>query len=492
MGGLLADSAPVLLAVVQVLLAVLASGHVILFKRGVHAAIGWVALIWLVPFGGAALYLLFGINRVQRRAAGLRARPSSRIAAPSAVPSSLMPSSAAPLALAAADGLPPRLAHLAAVARALDTVVTLPLTAGNAVQPFTSGSAAYAAMLAAIGAAERSVGLCSYIFDNDAVGRRFADALAAAQARGVVVRVLVDGVGARYSYPSIIDRLKRAGVRAEDYFPPLVPFRLQYANLRNHRKILIVDGTVGFTGGMNLRASHLDDAPAATAIRDLHFRIEGPVVGHLAATFIDDWRYAAGEVLTGDAWATRALPAGPVFARGIASGPDEDFERVRWAMVSAVIHARCRIRVVTPYFLPDATLTLLLQHAAMRGVTVEILIPERNNLKLVEWASLARIGTLLIRGCRVWRSPPPFDHAKMMTVDGGFALIGSANWDPRSMRLNFEFNVECYDEALTASLDALFDERLAAARPLDLATLASRPLLTRLRDGAAWLASPYL
>ncbi|MCU0838986.1 MAG: phospholipase D-like domain-containing protein [Rhodospirillales bacterium] len=483
MGGLLADSAPVLLAAVQVLLAVLASGHVILFKRGVHAAIGWVALIWLVPFGGAVLYLLLGINRVRRRAAGLRARPSPRIGAPPPV---------GPPPAAAADWLPPGLAHLAAVARILDTVAGLPLTAGNAVQPLAGGSAAYAAMLAAIGAAERSIGLSSYIFDNDAVGHRFVDALAAARGRGVAVRVLVDGVGARYSYPPIIDRLRRAGVRAEDYFPPLVPLRLQYANLRNHRKILIIDGRVGFTGGMNLRASHLDDAPAASAVRDLHFRIEGPVVGHLAATFIDDWRYAAGEVLAGDAWSTRTQVAGAVFARGIASGPDEDFERVRWAMVSAVIHARRRIRVVTPYFLPDATLAMLLQHAAMRGVAVEILIPERSNLKLVEWASLARIGALVVRGCRVWRSPPPFDHAKMMTVDGGFALLGSANWDPRSMRLNFEFNVECYDETLVAGLDALFDERLAAARPLDLATLASRPLLARLRDGAAWLASPYL
>jgi cardiolipin synthase len=483
MGGLLANVGPEVLGALQVLLAAIASGHVILCKRDVHAAIGWVAVIWLVPFGGAALYLLFGINRVRRRATVLRAqrRPAQR---------SPQRPEAAPR-----PELPAKAAHLQAIARLLDAVVDLPLTTGNAVAPLVGGSAAYGEMLAAIASARRSVGLSSYIFDDDAAGRRFVDALARTSARGVEVRVLVDGVGVHYRHPSSIVRLTQAGIRAAEYLPGLFPLFLRYANLRNHRKILVVDGQIAFTGGMNVRAGHLDAAPVESAIRDLHFRLEGPIVGHLATTFVDDWCYATGEVLEAARWVdgTGAGPAaGPVLARGIASGPDEDFERIRWAILAAITQARRCIRIVTPYFLPDATLIAQLQLAARRGVAVEIVIPRRNNLKLVEWASLAKIGSLLAHGCRVWRTPPPFDHAKIMTVDGGFAFIGSANWDPRSFRLNFEFNVECYDEALTTALDGLIDGRIAEARELDAATLAARPLVLRLRDGMAWLLSPYL
>ncbi|HYN38907.1 MAG TPA: phospholipase D-like domain-containing protein, partial [Rhodospirillales bacterium] len=154
--------------------------------------------------------------------------------------------------------------------------------------------------------------------------------------------------------------------------------------------------------------------------------------------------------------------------------------------------AQRRIRIVTPYFVPEPILMTSLALAAMRGVEVDICIPRRNNLRLVQWASRAKIGQLLAAGCRVWQTPPPFDHSKLMTVDGTWSLIGSANWDQRSLRLNFEFNVECYDKAFAARLDTLIEGKKAASRPLLLEQIEKRSLLVKLRDSTAWLLSPYL
>ena len=485
-----------LLAVLQIAAAAAASAHAMLHKRDVRAAIGWIGLIWLVPFGGPILYGLFGINRIRRRASVLRALKSqTRNSAPGPMPTG-PPSgrqgageSAAPMRPSPA--LPPHSAHLLPVVRLLDRITDESLTSGNTVQPLPSGEAAYDAMLAAIDDAVQTIGLATYIFDGDAIGRRFVDALGRAVRRGVQVRVLVDGVGSQYSRPRITGMLRSAGVVVAEFLPSLIPLSLHYANLRNHRKILVVDGRIGFTGGMNIRGGHLQMiGPAAVA--DVHFRLEGPVVAHLTETFAADWAFAWGEDLAGEGWWPALGPVGTVLARGIAGGPDEAFERVRWALLAALSQAQRRIRIATPYFLPDRSLAASLQLAALRGVAVEVLLPEVSNLRLMQWAMQAKLYPFVARGCRLWLTPPPFDHAKLMTVDGGWCLIGSANWDPRSLRLNFEFVVECYDAEITAALDRLIDKRLARARLLEKREIVERPLAVRLRDSAAWLLSPYL
>lgn len=472
----------VLILTAQIVSATFASAHAVLHKRDVRAAIGWVGLIWLVPFFGSIFYGLFGINRIRRRASDLRGHEPqlrSRRSEPGSSGSvTTMPAAAQ--------------AHFAAVARLLDTIAPCPLTGGNTVVPLVGGTAAYHAMLTAIEQARRTVGLSTYIFDADPCGLAFAEALGRAARRGVAVRVLVDGVGVRYSQPLITARLAELRVKAAEFLPTLFPLHLPYANLRNHRKILIVDGLHGFTGGMNIRRGHLDDAAAEEAIQDIHFRLEGPVVRDLAATFAEDWLFCTGERLSGENWFRAPPPRGGVFARVIAAGPDEDFELLRWSILAALSQAQRSVRIVTPYFLPDPILATALMLAALRGVEVEIVVPLKNNLKLVEWAVYAKIGTLLSRGCRVWQTPPPFDHSKLMTVDGTWALIGSANWDPRSLRLNFELDVECYDADLVATLNALIDAKIATAAPLTLTRLNERRLATKLRDATAWLLSPYL
>jgi cardiolipin synthase len=478
---LLATLSPPFLAILQLAMGAVASAHVVLHKRDVRAAIGWIGLIWLVPYGGSVLYALFGINRLRRRASGLRAiRPYAKT--PERTPSSLSD---------LATALPNSGHHLTSVARLIDRVADTALTAGNSVLPLADGAQAYAAMLDSIDRADRTLGFATYIFDCDATGHCFAAALARAVKRGVAVRVLIDGVGVRYSYPPITGLLRRYGVPAAEFLPTLFPLSLHYANLRNHRKILVADGRVGFTGGLNIRHGHA--APeGANAIRDTHFRLQGPVVAHLTETFAEDWAFVTGEQLSGDGWFPPAVFAGSVLARGIAAGPDEAFERVRWAILGALSQARERVRIVTPYFLPDTALSTALQVAALRGVAIDIAIPERNNLRLVQWAACAKIFQFIARGCRVWLTPPPFDHSKLMTVDGLWSFIGSTNWDPRSLRLNFEFNVECYEAALAAELDLLIDHKIARSRLLTLTDVHNRSFPIKLRDGAAWLLSPYL
>lgn len=468
---------PPAVAVLGVLAAILATAHVVLTKRNVQARAGWVGLIWLVPVIGSALYLLLGINRIRRRAVAMHRRVALPMA-PSVVPVS--------------GGDLPDSAR--AINRVINQVTRRPLLAGNSVTVFGDGAAACDAMLEAIAGAHRSVTLCTYIFDNDEVGRRFIAVLAAAAARGVVVRVLVDAVGLRYSWLNPVDReLAAAGVRVERFLPPrFMPWHLPYANLRNHRKILVIDGETGFTGGMNIRAGYMRPPRDPGAIVDLHFRLEGPVVGQLQRSFQEDWLFVGGEVLSGDAWFPQLDSRGETLARGISDGPDEDFDKLFWSYLAGVQGAQRSIHILTPYFLPEPELLSALNCAAMRGVDVNIMLPEHSNLPPVDWAASGILEELIAHGCRVWLTPPPFDHGKLFLVDDAWSLIGSGNWDPRSLKLNFEFVVECYDPALGRRLRYVFEDRLARARELSLAELQGRPLYIRLRDGLAGLFTPYL
>lgn len=479
---LLSEAVPFVVVILTLTTNILASGHALLYRRDVRATISWLGFIWLVPLLGPVLYLLFGINRIRRRARAL-GRSEIRVTAPA-------PATARRHTREVVAGA----GHLGQLVRLMDQVTRQPLLPGNEVALLDGGDEAFPAILTAIESAERSIALCSYIFDADRAGHRFADALARAVRRGVEVRVLVDAAGARYGWPPIHRVLRPLGVRVELFLPTLVPRRFAYLNLRNHRKVIVIDGRLGFTGGMNIREGNqlTLDPPPRHPIRDLHARLRGPVVAHLQETFAADWLFAAGESLGGDAWFPKLEASGTVFARGIPDGPDEDFEHLRLAFLGALAVAQEHVRLATPYFLPDQTLITALNVAAMRGVRVDIVLPARSNLRLVQWATWAMLWQVVERGCHVWLTPPPFDHSKLMTIDGAWTLLGSGNWDARSLRLNFELNVECYDHALARSVERLIDERIAAGRPLHAAELNERSLPVRLRDALAHLLSPYL
>ncbi len=445
--------------------------HSLLQKRDVAAAVGWIGLVWFAPILGAIVYVVFGVNRVRRRARQLRPQdedPDGR----------------------STPTLPGTESELDALGRGISRITARPLLPGTRVQAFQNGDQAYPPMLEAIAAARHSIGLSSYIFRDDIWGGRFIAALAEASGRGVAVRVLIDGIGGGWLRSPAYRRLSRAGVPAARFMHSPLPWRMPFINLRSHKKILVVDGAVGFTGGMNIADENVMATRPAVPVQDLHFRIDGPVVGQLMEAFAQDWQFATGEDLEGAAWFPAVPHGSGALARVIDSGPDEDLEKVEFAVLQAVACARKSIALMTPYFLPDERLITALSLAAMRGVSVQIVLPQASNHVLVDWATRANIGPLLSDGVRIWRSPPPFHHSKLMVVDGEWCLIGSCNWDIRSFRLNFELCMEIYDSALAAVLTELMQQ--SRGKPLMQAELNDRKLVVRLRDAAARLMLPYL
>lgn len=462
-----------LTALAVLVFALYSAAHAVLNKRDTRAVIAWAGLIILLPLGGSILYWLLGVNRIKRRARALR-ESTGRGSLPLATEPARVDARWQPLSMVGdALGLPP-------------------MSVGNRVTPLINGDEAYPQMLAAIDSARHSISLATYIFDHDRAGREFRDALIRARQRNVQVRVLIDGVGARYSRRSMARQLRRMDVPTRLFLPMHLPRSLAAFNLRNHRKLLIVDGMTGFTGGMNLRAGNLLADPGRHPVQDVQFLVEGPVVAQMQQIFTGDWHFASGEWLSGEDWFPPLVRVGNALARGVPDGPDEHFETLRLIIHAAVAEAREQVTVMTPYFLPDDALITALNGAALRGIQVNILLPERNNLRLVQWASQALYWQLLERGCRIWLTPPPFDHTKLLLVDREWILLGSANWDPRSLRLNFEFDLECLDPALGARLGDWIELRRADAREISLDEVLGRPLPIQLRDGAARLLTPYL
>lgn len=472
-----------LLAAAYVLFGAPAAIHAILSKREVRSSIAWVGLILLTPALGALFYVVFGVNRIRRTAARLRddlQRPEQPH----------LPEETGDDAIWQIQ----ETGHgqLATLERLVRGLTGGPLHSGNRIEPLAGGDAAYPAMIGAIDAAERSVALSSYIFDNDEAGALFVDALARAQERGVAVRVLIDAVGARYSRPTIVRVLRNRGVPVARFLPSISPTMIRFFNLRNHRKILVVDGQVGFTGGMNIRASCLRSHRGSHLTEDLHFQIAGPAVADLQHAFAVDWVFSTNEMLEGPLWFGKAAPAGDSLARGIADGPDDDLDHLRLTFMGALSCARQTVRIVTPYFLPEASLIDALNVCAMRGVEVDVVLPSKNNLFFIHWATMATVGPLLARGVRIWLTPPPFDHTKLMIVDDAWCCFGSTNWDARSLRLNFEFNVECYDRGVASQLAEIAQRKIDSAAPLTPEVLDARSLPVQVRDGVMRLFLPYL
>ena len=459
-------------AVLALLLAVPVTLHVLLRKREVASAAAWIGLAWFAPITGAVAYFVLGVNRVQRRARKLR--PDAR----------RLDGSPAGPSQGGGDH------HLEPLEKGIERLTGRAVLDGNAVAIYQDGDQAYPPMLAAIQSAQHSVGLSSYIFHDDQWGGRFIGALAAAQSRGVAVRVLIDGIGGGWWHSAAYHHLRRRGVPAARFLHSPLPWRMPFLNLRSHRKVLVIDGCVGFTGGMNIADQNVMAMRMRNPVQDTHFRLAGPMVCQLTEAFVQDWSFAAGEDLRGDAWFPSTPVCGEIPARVIDSGPDEDIEKLEFAMLQAVACARTSIAIMTPYFLPDDRLVTALSMAAMRGVAVDVVIPERSDHRLVDWAAGANMGPLLSDGVRIWRCPPPFRHSKAMVVDGLWCLIGSCNWDIRSFRLNFELCVEFYHPQLAESLSRFMCS--CRGSPITLEQLQARSMAHQLRDAATRLLLPYL
>jgi cardiolipin synthase A/B len=483
---LLSNYWPHIVFTLSVVMGATAAIHVTMTKEEVRSAIGWVGVILLSPIIGALLYLIAGINRIRRSAIG---NQRSRLG--EAFLDHLETYDATDALVASQFGR-----RFLAMKTLGDRVTRYFLTTGNSVAVLEGGDAAYGAMLEAIESARRSVILETYIFDRDRIGRRFAQALIDAAKRGVCVRVLVDAVGARYSVPSVLGLLRDGGVTVDVFNGNvIVGLRLPYANLRTHRKIMVVDGAIAFTGGINIREAFSQEIAGDDHAMDTHFRMTGPIVADLLSVAAEDWRFANGETLSGPAWQIEppaSEPGSAVYVRTVASGPDRSVETNHKMLMGAFSVARSSIRIVSPYFLPDRELIASLATAARRGVAVDIVVPASNNLTLVDRAMTAQFDQILKGDCRLWRASGPFNHSKLMVVDGRWAYVGSSNMDPRSLRLNFEVDMEIFDIELAARLEERIDRMLTKAAPVTMEDWWARPFLARLFDRVLWLGSPYL
>ena len=444
--------------------------HILLHKRNVHSAIGWIGLVWLSPFVGASLYFVFGINRVQRRARMLRRlarKPGPRLG------NSV--SSSEPFA------------NLKATVGALSHQA---LASANISLPLHDGDDAYPVMLTAINNAKTSIALASYIFRSDKVGHEFINALARAVQRGVLVRVLLDGFGSGMFLASTYRAFRKQGVPVVQFMNSILPWKIQFLNLRLHKKILVIDGATAFIGGLNIADENTGRMRKNIGVRDTHFKITGSVIDQITTDFIDDWLLAADEKLPKSNWIPVAHEKGAVESRVIVSGPDQDVEQLSLVLLAAISAAQKSIRIATPYFLPDEQLMTALQLAATRGVDVRIVIPMFSDHVPLNWAVRAHVIPLLQAGCQIWQAPLPFDHSKLMIVDDTWCLFGSPNWDRRSLRLNFELAIEAYDPALAVQLSAIVDK--SSVTPLTLKELEARSSLAKCRDAATRLMMPYL
>lgn len=441
--------------------------HTLLRKRDVAASIGWIGMAWLAPAVGPLMYFGFGINRVKRRARRLMGNDTLRAYEHRGSRSN---------------------DPLAGLEIAIGAITRRASVPGCVVSHLACGDAAYPRMLAAIEQASSNIRLATYIFRADHVGEKFVSALAAAMKRGVRVSVLIDGFGGGFLLSRAYRRLRTEGVDASLFLHSFLPWKMAFLNLRLHKKILTVDGAVAFVGGLNIGAENVLADNPKSPVSDHHFELVGPIVTEIEREFDDDWQFATGRQLPRSTSADIASNSG--LARTISSGPDQETDHLVLVLLSAINAARRTIRIATPYFLPDEQLITALRLASLRGVAVDIVLPAENNHPFVAWAARAHIRPLIESGCRIWFNPPPFDHSKLMTIDGDWSLIGSANWDARSLRLNFELAVELRDHGVAAELERTIDARRGYR--LTLKELDSRHIIIKLRDAAIRLAMPYI
>lgn len=472
-----------LLKIVLFVISLVAAFHVLLRKRDPRAALGWIVFCLAVPGLGPFFYALLGINRVRTRAREWQEQGRG----PQADTRGYC---VWPLPSCALD--PFRQENYQALMQLADKVTRRPLLPGNRVQPLYNGEEAFPSMLAAVARARHTIYVATYIFDTHAVGRAFIQALSEAAHRGVQVCVLIDGLGERYTWPLARKLFRGSGVQLARFLPPRLWGTGVHINLRNHRKLLLIDGELGFTGGMNLSERHLvQHAPVRHQAKDVHFRVQGPVLGQMLEAFNEDWHFATGKTLPPPVYPP-ALSGSNAFCRGISAGPNEEYEKLLWLVGGIFNSARDHVRLMTPYFIPTQQLIGAINSAALRGVTVEIILPERNNLPYVAWASQAYFWEFLQYGVKIYHQPPPFCHSKLLLMDNYYCLVGSANMDPRSLRLNFEFNMEVYDGILSQQLRDHFDAVRSYSQLLSLAEVDSRRFGTKVRDAAFKLMSPYL
>jgi cardiolipin synthase len=456
---------------------------IVMQKRAPVSTLSWILALALLPLAGFVIYYFLGPQRLKKqRLRRLRSRVIEQA-----------PGDVARLREVARDA-PADLRQLAALGTA---ACGLPVSSAAAVELLSGGARTFEAIFEAIRAARDHVHLEYYIFEPDGVGAALRDLLIERARAGVTVRLLIDALGSKRVGARFMAPMREAGVRVALFHQTRIGRRLRpVINYRTHRKIVVCDGRVGFTGGVNITDEE-DERTRADAYHDVHLKIEGGAVRWLQTTFLEDWTYATGESLRRapqdiDGLFPRAdaLAAGDIPVQIITSGPDMTVEPIHRMHVSAIHRAVHRAWLTTPYFVPSEPALMALTSAALRGVDVRLMVPHRSDSRIVSAAARSYYDELIAAGVKIWEYKARMLHSKTLVVDDDCAMIGTANFDNRSFRLNFEVSAVVYGPALTGALDAQFMADLRNAEPVR----AKRPqrFFQRLAEASARLFSPLL
>lgn len=473
------------LVVVQLALAVFGVASVLRRRKEPMAMLAWVFTIITAPFLGAALYAAFGSNRVR----GVAARRRRKLAIALERITRYAGQTARRDDVAAIPALPPELAQLEQLGRRL---AHLPATGGNEVRTYNEVNAIYASLEQEIRDARDHIHLQYYIWQPDETGLRFRQMLIDKAEQGVECRVLLDAVGCFKLTRRFLKPLADAGV-AVAFYMPLKPLsrRRWSPHLRNHRKIAVFDGRVGFIGSQNIGDEYLGRMKKLSPWYDSQLRVRGPATLFLQQVFAEDWLISRREPLDPRYFPIPELPGASV-VQILPSGPDQDSSALGQLLFAAVAQATVSIRIATPYFVPDAALRTALIQARYRGVQVQIVLPTRSDAPIVLWAGRSFYDELLAVGIEIYELDAGMLHSKIMTVDDRFCVIGSANMDIRSFRLNFEVTAAVYDSAIAAEQAAVIEKHCASARRVTVRDARSRTVTTELLEGAARLLTPLL
>lgn len=450
---------------------------VVLQRRESGATLAWVLVIVLIPFIGLLSFWLFGTTPLY-----LRRRKRRKLEAKLAPALELVQSR-----LNAEQQVEGVASSLLTLANRLDEVGPL---SGNTVDVMRDGVVVFNALEKAFDAATRHIHLVYYIWEPDYTGERLRDALVRAARRGVKVRLLLDDVGSRQAKPAFFRPLLAAGGQVERFLKVNILSRHLNLNSRNHRKVVVVDGKVAFTGGMNVGDVY---AGRGEPWQDLHAQIQGPVAQSLQEVFCQDWYHATQENLVSSAYFPVIAAEGSVRAQFLASGPaDARWQAIHTVLFAAMNLATRRIWIETPYFVPDRPIAMALQTAALRGVDVRLLLPGRSDHPLVLYAGRSFIDDLLAAGARVFELYSAMPHAKAVMIDGNFATLGSANMDQRSFRLNFEANIFFYSSEIAGKLEQHFQCLCANANEVTEQTRSTLKSSQKLLESTARILAPLL
>jgi cardiolipin synthase A/B len=363
---------------------------------------------------------------------------------------------------------------------------------GNSVEILRNGVRFFPSMLAAIREAKRTINIETYIYWDGEIGREFAEALAERSRAGVQVNVILDAVGSGPMSETLIDFLRRNGVAVE-WYHPISWYTIRRVNHRTHRKLLVIDGRVGFTGGAGIADIWKGDAEGPQNWRETQVRVEGPAVAGMQFAFLDNWVKSRGEILTGLDYFPQIEPAGERLVHVIKSSPSEGVSTVKFLYIISIVSATRTIHINSAYFIPDADTIRALEGATRRGVDVKVIVPGKwTDVPIVRQASRWHYELLLNRDIRIFEYQETMMHAKTMVVDGIWTTIGSSNFDERSFRLNDEVTVNFHDETIAAEMEELFEADLARSVEIRLPQWKRRSVVSRAKEKLAGLLKPQL